>query len=123
MSILNKYYCDHDYISIFILAYSCLIKNIAELPQMLFLSLQEITFAIFGGFLCVRSQNKGFERCPIHLDYYQMADKCISHGFTWFHMVSISKPIQSYLSTFLLYVLALSMDWLPLKTLILTPNM
>ena len=122
MSILNKYYCDHDYISIFILAYSCLIKNIAELPQMLFLSLQEITFAIFGGFLCVRSQNKGFERCPIHLDYYQMADKCISHGFTWFQSQSPSKAnFQLFYSMCLLR--ALSMDWLPLKTLILTPNM
>ena len=41
MTILTQYSSQH---------YSCLIKNFAELPQMLFLSLQEITFAIFGDF-------------------------------------------------------------------------
>ena len=36
MTILTQYLSQH---------YSCLIKNFAELPQMLFLSLKEITFA------------------------------------------------------------------------------
>ena len=32
----------------------------------------------------VRGQNRGSWVCPVHLDYFQMADMCISHVFTWF---------------------------------------
>ena len=59
----------------------------------LFSTLQEITFEIFGGFLCVRSQNRGFQGCPIHLDHCQVADMCISHCFTWLQSESLPKAI------------------------------
>ena len=32
----------------------------------------------------VRGQNRGSWVCPVHLDYFQLADMCISHAFTWF---------------------------------------
>ena len=32
----------------------------------------------------VRGQNSGTWVCPVHLDYFQLADMCISRVFTWF---------------------------------------
>ena len=32
----------------------------------------------------VRGQNRGSWVCPVHLDYFQLADMCISRVFTWF---------------------------------------
>ena len=32
----------------------------------------------------LRGQIRGSWVCPVHLDYCQLADKCISHVFTWF---------------------------------------
>ena len=32
----------------------------------------------------VRSQNRGSRVCPVHLDYFQLPDMCISRVFTWF---------------------------------------
>ena len=32
----------------------------------------------------VRGQIRGSWVCPVHLDYFQMADMCISRVFTWF---------------------------------------
>ena len=32
----------------------------------------------------VRGQNRGSWVCPVHLDYFLLADMCISHVFTWF---------------------------------------
>ena len=32
----------------------------------------------------VRDQNRGSWVCPVHLDYFQLADMCISRVFTWF---------------------------------------
>ena len=29
----------------------------------------------------VRGQNRGSWVCPVHLDYFQLADMCISRGF------------------------------------------
>ena len=38
----------------------------------------------------VRSQNRGSWVCPVHLDYFQLADMCISHVFTWFEAQNLS---------------------------------
>ena len=32
----------------------------------------------------VRGQNRGSWVCPVHLDYFQLADMCISRVSTWF---------------------------------------
>ena len=32
----------------------------------------------------VRGRNRGSWVCPVHLDYFQLADMCISRVFTWF---------------------------------------
>ena len=32
----------------------------------------------------VRGQNRGSGGFPVHLDYFQVANMCISHVFTWF---------------------------------------
>ena len=32
----------------------------------------------------VRGQNRGSWVCPVHLDYFQLADMCISRVFMWF---------------------------------------
>ena len=32
----------------------------------------------------VSGQNRGSWVCPVHLDYFQLAEMCISHVFTWF---------------------------------------
>ena len=39
----------------------------------------------------VRGQNRGSWVCPVHLDYFQVADMCISRGFKWFQSQSLSK--------------------------------
>ena len=38
----------------------------------------------------VRGQNGGSWVCPVHLDYFQLADMCISRVFMWFEAQNLS---------------------------------
>ena len=62
----------------------------------------------------VRGQNRGSWVCPVHLDYFQLADMCISLVFTWFYAQNLSNcqapgtgqvqiqvmPLSSFMSRF-----------------------
>ena len=86
------------------------IKNVSELPHRFFLTLQEITFAIFGGFLCMRSQNWGFE---VHALSTENVHRSTIAFWGWFRMTAhqhttiLTSHIFSQLENYTSYIACL----------------